>query len=207
MYDERLGQWHFWCSLVSVNVLFSPCIFVGLAGMPRRIPDYALQFADFNMLISLWRLLPSGCHNCCSSGGDQVHQGNRRAIGYGRGGRGWSGPAIPRPYHSFKTPPDMGPEERVRRPYGPDQSRPLLRKLALVVLAMFGFAFALVPSMTSSAGSPVSMARPTTGQPRRSGRCPTARGAYRSSFLPMRMPGCPGSSAVKRCGCRCDRGK
>ena len=34
------------------------------------------------------------------------------------------------------------------------QSYPLLRKLALVVLVMFGFAFALVPFMTSSAGSP-----------------------------------------------------
>ena len=29
MYDERLGQWHFWCSLVSVNVLFFPCILSG----------------------------------------------------------------------------------------------------------------------------------------------------------------------------------
>ena len=27
--------------------------FVGLAGMPRRYPDYALQFADFNALISV----------------------------------------------------------------------------------------------------------------------------------------------------------
>lgn len=27
--------------------------FLGLAGMPRRIPDYGLQFADFNMLVSI----------------------------------------------------------------------------------------------------------------------------------------------------------
>ena len=27
--------------------------FSGLAGMPRRIPDYALQFADFNMISSI----------------------------------------------------------------------------------------------------------------------------------------------------------
>ncbi len=27
--------------------------FVGLAGMPRRIPDYALQFAEFNRISSI----------------------------------------------------------------------------------------------------------------------------------------------------------
>ena len=42
-----------WCSLVSVNLLFFPMHFLGLAGMPRRIPDYALQFADFNMWVSI----------------------------------------------------------------------------------------------------------------------------------------------------------
>jgi cytochrome c oxidase subunit 1 len=50
MYDETMAQWHFWLSLVFVNVVFFPQYFLGLAGMPRRIPDYSLQFADFNML-------------------------------------------------------------------------------------------------------------------------------------------------------------
>lgn len=95
MYDERLGQWHFWCSLVSVNVLFFPMHFVGLAGMPRRIPDYALQFADFNMLISLG-VLPSACPNCCLSGAwsNASEAEPRRAIGYGRGPRGWNGRSL-----------------------------------------------------------------------------------------------------------------
>ena len=53
MYDVGLAKAHFWCSLISVNVLFFPMHFVGLAGMPRRIPDCALQFADFNKWISL----------------------------------------------------------------------------------------------------------------------------------------------------------
>jgi hypothetical protein len=39
MYNETLGKMHFWLS-VSVNVLFFPQHFLGLAGMPRRIPDY-----------------------------------------------------------------------------------------------------------------------------------------------------------------------
>ena len=53
MYSETLGRWHFWLSAVSVNVLFLPQHFIGLAGMPRRIPDYALQFADFNAISSI----------------------------------------------------------------------------------------------------------------------------------------------------------
>ena len=53
MYDETLGKWHFWLSTISVNVLFFPQHFLGLAGMPRRIPDYAVQFADWNMVSSV----------------------------------------------------------------------------------------------------------------------------------------------------------
>ncbi len=53
MYDEKLAKWHFWLSVISVNVLFFPQHFLGLAGMPRRIPDYATQFAEFNMISSI----------------------------------------------------------------------------------------------------------------------------------------------------------
>ena len=50
MYDETLGKWHFWLSFIFFNLTFFVQHFLGLAGMPRRIPDYALQFADFNMI-------------------------------------------------------------------------------------------------------------------------------------------------------------
>jgi len=53
MYNERLGKIHFWWSTISVNVLFFPQHFLGLAGMPRRIPDYSTQFAEFNMWSSI----------------------------------------------------------------------------------------------------------------------------------------------------------
>ena len=53
MYDETLGKLHFWLTFISVNITFFPMHFVGLAGMPRRYPDYALQFADFNAMISV----------------------------------------------------------------------------------------------------------------------------------------------------------
>src|SRR5678816_3014569 len=53
MYDEKLGKLHFWLTAIFTNVTFFPQHFLGLAGMPRRIPDYAPQFADFNMISSL----------------------------------------------------------------------------------------------------------------------------------------------------------
>ena len=53
MYNETLGKWHFWLSAISFNITFFPQHFLGLAGMPRRIPDYALQFAEWNMVSSI----------------------------------------------------------------------------------------------------------------------------------------------------------
>ncbi len=57
MYDERLGKWHFWLSAIGVNITFFPQHFLGLAGMPRRIPDYAVQFTDFNVVSSVGSFL------------------------------------------------------------------------------------------------------------------------------------------------------
>jgi cytochrome c oxidase subunit 1 len=53
LYDMKLATWHFWMSAIFVNVLFFPQHFLGLAGMPRRIPDYSTQFADWNMVSSI----------------------------------------------------------------------------------------------------------------------------------------------------------
>jgi cytochrome c oxidase subunit 1 len=107
MYDETLGKWHFWLSLVSFNVAFFPMHFMGLAGMPRRIPDYALQFADLNLvssvgafafgisqLIFIWAVLK------CILGGERAAD---RAWD-GAQGLEWTVPS-PAPYHTFETPP------------------------------------------------------------------------------------------------------
>jgi cytochrome c oxidase subunit 1 len=53
MYSETLGRWHFWLSVLFFNLTFFPMHFLGLAGMPRRIPDYALEFTDFNRIASI----------------------------------------------------------------------------------------------------------------------------------------------------------
>ncbi len=111
MYSERLGQLHFWLSVIGMNVTFLPMHFLGLAGMPRRIPDYPLQFTDFNQictigafifglaqLIFLYIILKS----CFGKEKTPHHLDNR--VWEGAHGLEWTLPSPP-PYHTFETPP------------------------------------------------------------------------------------------------------
>ncbi len=52
-YNETLGKIHFWSTMVGVNMIFFPMHFLGLAGMPRRIPDYPEAYAGWNMVSSV----------------------------------------------------------------------------------------------------------------------------------------------------------
>ena len=51
-YSEFLGQMHFWIFFIGVNITFFPMHFLGIAGMPRRIPDYPDAFLVFNKVAS-----------------------------------------------------------------------------------------------------------------------------------------------------------
>lgn len=107
--NETLGKFHFWMSFIGVNVTFFPMHFVGLAGMPRRIPDYALQFADFNaiatvgafifglsQLVFLFILIKT------IRGGEQATD----KVWEGAEGLEWTIPS-PAPYHTFAEAPHV----------------------------------------------------------------------------------------------------
>lgn len=109
MYPPLLSKIHFWASVISVNVLFFPQHFIGLAGMPRRIPDYAVQFADWNFwssiggfafglsqilfLVIVIKTIKGG-----EKATDQVWESAE--------GLEWT-IASPAPYHTFVTPPEV----------------------------------------------------------------------------------------------------
>ncbi len=60
MYDERLGKLHFWLTFIGFNGTFFPMHWVGLQGMPRRVSDYAEQFGDWNMVVTIFAFLLGG---------------------------------------------------------------------------------------------------------------------------------------------------
>ncbi len=107
VYHEGMAKFHFWWTMVFVNLLFFPQHFLGLAGMPRRIPDYNVVFADWNLISSigafgmfatpflmgfiLWRSLKTG-----EPAGARAWEGAR--------GLEWTVPS-PAPHHTFTTPP------------------------------------------------------------------------------------------------------
>lgn len=110
-YNETLGKWHFWLSTISMNITFLPMHFIGLAGMPRRVPDYALQFTDFNQMASVGAFIfglsqlifvyiivqtirGKGTTKAGAKPWDGAH------------GLEWTLPSPP-PYHTFETPPHV----------------------------------------------------------------------------------------------------
>lgn len=56
-YNECLGKLHFWMFFIGVNVMFFPMHFLGLSGMPRRIPDYPDAYAGWNKVASYGGLI------------------------------------------------------------------------------------------------------------------------------------------------------
>jgi len=51
-YPETLGQIHFWVFFIGVNITFFPMHFLGIAGMPRRIPDFPDAYSGWNAISS-----------------------------------------------------------------------------------------------------------------------------------------------------------
>jgi cytochrome c oxidase subunit 1 len=109
MYDEKLGKLHFWLSTIFVNILFFPQHFLGLAGMPRRIPDYSVQFTEFNQISSLGGFAFGLTQLLFVYIVFKTVRGGQKAtdrVWEGAEGLEWT-LSSPPPYHSFNTAPEV----------------------------------------------------------------------------------------------------
>lgn len=109
MYDETLGKTHFWLAFIGLNLTFFPMHFSGLAGMPRRIPDYNPLFANWNMLSSVGSFLFGAAQVLFLYIVIRAIVSGRKATGQvweGAHGLEWTVPS-PAPYHTFSTPPKV----------------------------------------------------------------------------------------------------
>ncbi len=109
-YNEFMGKAHFWMFFIGTNLTFFPQHFLGLAGMPRRIPDYPDAYAGFNYWSSIGSYI----------GGISVLWFlamvvemfvRKRAVPNNQWGEGattleWTLTSPP-PFHTFETQPDF----------------------------------------------------------------------------------------------------
>ncbi|MDE2148550.1 MAG: cytochrome c oxidase subunit I [Gammaproteobacteria bacterium] len=116
MYNETLGKIHFWLSAIFINVVFFPQHFLGLAGMPRRIPDYAIQFTDLNKISTIGAFVFFASqfifiYNIlrCALFRKGMAKASAR-VWDGARGLEWTVPS-PAPYHTFEDPPEVDDHE------------------------------------------------------------------------------------------------
>jgi len=90
-YNEQIARIHFWCTFIGVNVTFFPMHFLGLSGMPRRIPDYPDRFAFWNAVASYGSLLTAtGLFVFFLCLYDAMGQGERYKEKYAYRGKYWA---------------------------------------------------------------------------------------------------------------------
>jgi cytochrome c oxidase subunit I len=90
-----------------MNLTFFPMHFLGLAGMQRRVPDYAVQFTDFNQWATVGAVIMAIGQILFTYLIIQTIRGGKRAtaqVWEGAEGLEWT-LSSPPPYHSFATPP------------------------------------------------------------------------------------------------------
>ncbi|PIZ32785.1 MAG: cytochrome c oxidase subunit I [Alphaproteobacteria bacterium CG_4_10_14_0_8_um_filter_37_21] len=107
-YRESLGKIHFWLTFIGVNLLFLPQHFLGLAGMPRRVPDYPDAYAGWNKVSSLGGALSGFAALFFIYVIFIIFWDKKKAAGNPWGESAdtleWTLPS-PAPFHCFETPP------------------------------------------------------------------------------------------------------
>ena len=95
------------CRSMFFNITFFPMHFLGLAGMPRRIPDYATQFTDWNVVATIGAFGFGFSQLIFLYAVVQAIRSGPQAPARpweGSDTLEWTLPS-PAPYHSFETPP------------------------------------------------------------------------------------------------------
>jgi cytochrome c oxidase subunit I len=113
MYNEKQGKIFFWWTTLSFNLTFFPQHFSGLAGMPRRIVDYNIQYMEFNFISSVGAMAFGLSHLLflyiiikTIKGGEKAGDKPWEGSQIGTPGLEWSLPSPP-PFHSYTTPPKL----------------------------------------------------------------------------------------------------
>jgi cytochrome c oxidase subunit 1 len=109
-YPEWAGKLHFWTTFIGVNLVFFPQHFLGLAGMPRRYPDYPDMYAGWNYVSSVGAAL-TGLATVFWVGLALYTMCCGRKVGNNPWGEGadtleWTLPS-PVPFHQFETQPKV----------------------------------------------------------------------------------------------------
>jgi cytochrome c oxidase subunit 1 len=113
-YNETLGKIHFWITFIGVNVTFFPQHFLGLAGLPRRYPDFPDAFAGWNYVSSIGSYITGvGALLFVFIVIQTLTKGRRVEANYWGAGATtleWTVPS-PAPHHTHETLPELDPVE------------------------------------------------------------------------------------------------
>jgi len=111
MHSEFLAHVHFWVFFVGVNMIFFPMHFLGLQGMPRRYPDYALAYSHWNYVATIGYMVMAASLVVWFVNIIYAFAAGRKAEdnywGEGATTLEWTLTSPP-PYHQFETLPVIG---------------------------------------------------------------------------------------------------
>jgi cytochrome c oxidase subunit 1 len=113
-YSEWMGKVHFWIFFLGTNLTFFPQHFLGLAGMPRRIPDYPEVYAEWNYWSSIGSYIAGAGAIWFLLIVAEMYI-RKRPAGQNPWGEGaqtleWTLPSPP-PFHTFETQPVIGDDK------------------------------------------------------------------------------------------------